>query len=75
MASNGNEMSVSQPSLPIFNGERYEQWNIKMETLFRSQDLWGLVEKGFSNIEDVARLRGNEMKDAKTLFFIQQALH
>ena len=73
MAKNGG--SFSQPSLPIFKGVGYEVWSIKMKTLFVSQDLWDLVEKGYT----VARLapdglRETQKKDAKTLFFIQQAI-
>ena len=44
--------SSSQPFLPIFSGEKYEFWNIKMKTLFMSQDLWDLVSDGFVDLID-----------------------
>ncbi|KAK3001640.1 hypothetical protein RJ639_021269 [Escallonia herrerae] len=51
MASNGNAMSATQPLIPIFKGEGYEFWSIRMRTLLKSQDLWDLVEQdsGCSN--------------------------
>lgn len=67
MASNG----VSLPTLPIFKGEHYEYWSIKMITLFISQDLWELVEKGYQNPYEDTRLRENRKMDSKALFFIQ----
>ncbi|XP_070672569.1 uncharacterized protein [Malus domestica] len=33
---------------PIFSGENYEFWRIKMVTIFKSYGLWNLVEKGIS---------------------------
>ena len=42
--------SSSTPLLPIFNGEKYEWWSIKMKTLLRSQELWDLVEHGFVDV-------------------------
>ncbi|KAG6519860.1 hypothetical protein ZIOFF_016888 [Zingiber officinale] len=72
MAING----VSQPLIPIYKGECYEIWNIKMKTLFRSQDLWDLVEKSFDDEDvDEGRLKKNRKKDLKTLFILQQAIH
>lgn len=44
-----------------------------MKTLFRSQDVWELGYKGFSKHGDEARVRENRKKDAKVLYFIQQA--
>jgi hypothetical protein len=31
-----DNMSVSNPSIPLFKGENYEFWSIKMVTLFKS---------------------------------------
>lgn len=50
MATNNISVSISQPNVSIFDGEGYEYWSIMMKMLFRSQDLWELVEKGFSGI-------------------------
>ncbi|KAL6315260.1 hypothetical protein AAG906_000341 [Vitis piasezkii] len=68
-------VSVSQPAIPIFKGECYEFWSIKMKTLFKSQDLWDLVENGYPYLDEEARLKENTKKDSKALFFIQQAIH
>ncbi|XP_039007800.1 uncharacterized protein LOC120135620 [Hibiscus syriacus] len=75
MATNGNIVNVSQLSIPIFNGESYEFWSIKMKTLFKSQDIWDLVENGYIEPDEEARLRDNKKKDSKALFFIQQVVH
>ena len=62
-------MSISQPTLPIFKGENYGFWSIKMRTLFKSQDLWDLVENGYQEQDEEARLKENKKKDSKALFF------
>ena len=72
--------SSSPPLLPIFNGEKYEWWSIKMKTLLRSQELWDLVEHGFVDvleptIEQKERLRETKKNDVKALFTIQQPVH
>ena len=67
MANNPNGVSLLQPAIPIFQGSNYEVWSIKMKTLFISQDLWDLVERGYP-IEGVI---ANALRDAKALFFIQ----
>ena len=46
-----------------------------MKTLFKSQDLWDLIENGYADPDDEIRLRENRKKDSKALFFIQQAVH
>ncbi|GKE50664.1 hypothetical protein Tco_1481922, partial [Tanacetum coccineum] len=46
-----------------------------MRTLFKSQDLWDLVENGLAETGDEdTRSRENQKRDAKALFFIQQAV-
>ena len=45
MASNGT-ISSSQ-TLPMCEGQKYHLWNLKMKTLFKSQELWHLVENGY----------------------------
>ncbi|URD85001.1 Retrotransposon protein [Musa troglodytarum] len=73
MTFNGN--SMSQPLILIFSGKSYEFWSIKMKTLFKSQDLWDLIENGYADPDEETRLRENRKKDSKALFFIQQAVH
>ncbi|XP_047258492.1 uncharacterized protein LOC124890741, partial [Capsicum annuum] len=70
---------VLQPLMPIFNGEKYEFWSIKMKTLYKSQGVWELVEAGFvdqaSFDEEADKLKGIKRNDAKALFLIQQVVH
>lgn len=46
-----------------------------MRTLFKSQELWDLVDVGYSDKEEEAKVRENRKRDSKALFFIQQAVH
>ena len=38
---------VSHGGQPVFDGESYDYWSIKMKTLLISQDLWDIVEEGY----------------------------
>ncbi|XP_010650279.1 protein ACCELERATED CELL DEATH 6 isoform X1 [Vitis vinifera] len=64
-----------QPTIPFFEGKGYDTWSIKMRTLFISEDLWELVDKGYVE-EEIPRdaMRDVRKNDAKALFFIQQAI-
>ncbi|XP_073121219.1 uncharacterized protein [Henckelia pumila] len=44
-------------------------------TLFRSQELWELVEYGYADPDEDAKLKENRKKDSKALFFVQQDVH
>ncbi|XP_039128879.1 uncharacterized protein LOC120265009 [Dioscorea cayenensis subsp. rotundata] len=46
MASGSGTPEFSHPSLPVFKGDGYERWSVKMMTLFQSLDLWSVVEQG-----------------------------
>nr|XP_028948073.1 uncharacterized protein LOC114820910 [Malus domestica] len=71
---------------PIFNRSNYDFWMIKLRTIFISQDLWKLVEKGYVGPEmdekvenDLTTakklaLKDNVTKDAKALGLIQNAV-
>ena len=75
MQNNGVSNGLSQ--LPIFKGVKYHFWSLKMKTLFKSQELWMLVEEGFEDTqpeEPDQQLREKRKKDSKALFIIQQAL-
>ncbi|XP_049358800.1 uncharacterized protein LOC125823464 [Solanum verrucosum] len=74
MATNGAS-TTSQQLIPIFNGDKYEFWSIKMNTLFKSQELWDLVEKGYAEEDEARGLRENKKKDSKALCYIQQMMH
>ncbi|CAL8083746.1 unnamed protein product [Prunus armeniaca] len=46
---------------PIFNGENYEFWSIRMKSIFKSHGLWELVEKGIESSDS----KGADESDAK----------
>lgn len=52
--ANNNTVSLSQPVVPIFKGERYGRWSLRIKTLFKSHELWKLVEKGITESKDEA---------------------
>ncbi|XP_039130821.1 uncharacterized protein LOC120267191 [Dioscorea cayenensis subsp. rotundata] len=74
LASTGTPVCLSQPSVPVFNGQEYGRWNLRMNTVFRSQELWDLVENGWTETKDEAMERENRNRDAKALSLIQQAV-
>ena len=80
-----SKSSPTQSQILQFNGNNYEYWRIKMKNLFFSQELWDLVENGFTKPPNKATynslsqaqkdiLKENKKKDAKALFLIQQAM-
>ena len=74
MANNGISTS-SQPLIPVFEGDKYEFWSIKMKTLFKSQELWEISEDGYDEKEkDEQKLKEYKKKDAKALVFLQQSI-
>ncbi|XP_039145612.1 uncharacterized protein LOC120282836 [Dioscorea cayenensis subsp. rotundata] len=73
MAANGS--GSSQVNVPPFNGDGYNLWSLKMETILLSRDLWGMVEKGYNEEEEDEHKRTeNTKRNAKALCLIQQAL-
>ncbi|CAN6560617.1 unnamed protein product [Malus baccata var. baccata] len=84
MAGSGS----SEVRTPIFSGENYEFWRIKMVTIFKSHGLWRLVEKGVTiseskkkkaegsseEEEDDEKMIAAYMQDAKALGIIQNAV-
>ena len=74
MAETGSStVNVTQPAIPLFKGENYAFWSIKMMTLFKSHGLWDLVDKGAPNPDP--NQQETQKKDARALCFIQQAVH
>ena len=77
--------NLTQPQIPQFNWKIYEYWSIKIKTLFCSQELWDLVDNGFTDPLDQATynalsqaqkdlLKNNKNKDVKAMLLIQQAM-
>ncbi|KAH9326869.1 hypothetical protein KI387_007047, partial [Taxus chinensis] len=71
---------------PQFNGKNYEYWSLTMKALFRSQDVWEIVEDGYTEPANAAAytalsqaekdtLKELRKKDGKALFYIHQAMH
>ncbi|XP_076954733.1 uncharacterized protein LOC143629310 [Bidens hawaiensis] len=74
--SAASNINSPQPLLPVFTGEGYEFWSIRVKTVLRSHDLWECVTSVFNARDtDEARLRENRRKDARALALIQQAVH
>lgn len=72
MSGGGSSSSASQTNVPFFNGEHFNLWTLMMKTMFRSRDLWNLIEIKFSEEEDGNRLNESMKKDTKALYLIQQ---
>ncbi|KAM1053527.1 hypothetical protein ACFX2C_000999 [Malus domestica] len=79
----------SEVRTPIFSGDNYEFWRIKMVMIFKSLGLWNLVEKGITTLDSKKKKKKVErsskdevdeemtdvfMKDAKALGIIQNAV-
>ncbi|KAB5533758.1 hypothetical protein DKX38_016844 [Salix brachista] len=74
MAIINSLQSIPVP-LPIFDGTDYDLWKKKMETLFKSQNLWDIVyEPQNTSILNEAQRKELEVKDASALYLIQQSL-
>jgi len=54
--SSGGELRA-----PVFNGENYDFWSIRMKTIFKSHGLLDFVENGF----DGSDMRISDEFDAK----------
>ncbi|KAI5332341.1 hypothetical protein L3X38_022470 [Prunus dulcis] len=67
---------------PIFNGENFDFWQIKIKTIFRSHELWEMVENGYKipvkedalTKAEKKLLREYTVKDARALGIIQGAV-
>ncbi|XP_050150552.1 uncharacterized protein LOC126625528 [Malus sylvestris] len=78
VGSGGRELKV-----PVFNGENFDFWQIKMKTIFRSHELWDLVKNGYKTPtkkeEELTEakkklMRENMVKYARALGIIQGAV-
>ena len=76
-----NTSQASSTLAPIFTGENYDFWSIKMKTFFCSQDLWDVIEDGFTISADILtliatqkELKENKQKDSRALYILQQAI-
>ncbi|KAH7655628.1 P-loop containing nucleoside triphosphate hydrolase protein [Dioscorea alata] len=74
VAGCSSSSNTSNANVPYFNGEDYNLWSLMMITMFRSRELWNIVEKCFNEERDENRINESLKKDAKALYLIQQAL-
>ena len=83
-STSGSHMSSLQN--PSFTGKTYEYWSLTMKALFIGQDLWEIVQNGYTeptnqvaynNIMKVEKdsMREQRKKDGKAMFYIHQAMH
>ncbi|KAI5337600.1 hypothetical protein L3X38_016871 [Prunus dulcis] len=81
--SNMAGLGTTELRTPVFNGENYEFWSIRMKTILKSHGMWDLVEHGF-DASDPKKEKEKEieetkvaellMKDARALGLIQSAV-
>lgn len=74
MSNGTSTLNLSQSLVPVFSGENYRFWTIKIKTFFISQDLWDLVENGYTDAEKSSEVKELRKKDAKALLVLQQAV-
>ncbi|XP_038977999.1 uncharacterized protein LOC120108467 [Phoenix dactylifera] len=68
--------------MPRFTKNNYENWCIHMKTILESQDLWGIVDKGYMESENKdslapaqkESLQATRKKDQKAIMIIHQCL-
>ncbi|XP_077226024.1 uncharacterized protein LOC143859214 [Tasmannia lanceolata] len=71
--------------LPKLMGKNYDNWSVQLKVFFRSQDLWNLVESGYTEVVDSTAfeelkkeekdlLMETRKKDKKALYAIFQAV-
>ena len=76
-----NNSSV-QYQIPLFCGEKFEYWSMKMRTLLISQDLWMLFSIGYTDpadqdaynalsVDHKIELKENMKRGVKVLFILQ----
>ena len=82
MTTNNNSI---HPQLPKFTGKNFDNWCIQMCVLFRSQDLWDLVNIGYNEVTDSKEfealskeqkdsLKDSQKKDQKAHYTIFKAM-
>ncbi|KAL4280510.1 hypothetical protein GQ457_03G037790 [Hibiscus cannabinus] len=64
------ETSFSQISPPIFDGENYQLWTVRMETYLEALDLWEAVEEDYGvpplpNNPTMAQLKTHKEKKTR----------
>lgn len=60
-----NHINYNNVQVPVFEGENYDFWSIKMQTLFRLLDAWEIVESGYEEPETTTNLYQAQQKEIK----------
>ncbi|KAM1738794.1 hypothetical protein ACFX11_014579 [Malus domestica] len=79
--------SSSELKAPVFDRENYDFWRIRMTTIFKSYDIWDMVQHEYELPEmevdaleedlietQLKTLKQNRIEDAKALRIIQGAI-
>ena len=69
-------------SPPLFRGENYNYWAVKMKSFFLAHDLWEIVEEGFAPVEfaddtpveELRKQKESSKKNFKALSFLYSAV-
>ncbi|KAK1417486.1 hypothetical protein QVD17_26615 [Tagetes erecta] len=76
MAESSNHGNPSASYVPVFKGEGYEHWSLRMKTILRSRELWDVVYLGITATADGPQeQREVKKKDAQAMTIIQQGIH
>ncbi|XP_010275874.1 PREDICTED: uncharacterized protein LOC104610787 isoform X1 [Nelumbo nucifera] len=68
--SDGMLQLQPQLLLPRFNGEKFQYWKTQMKAMFKSKDLWEIVEGGIPTKDN----KQVQSKDSEALFYIFRAV-
>lgn len=77
MAENLNIPAPSSGSVvPVFKGDGYEHWSLRMKTILRSKELWEVVNQGITVVaQGQENIRQTRKKNAQAMAIIQQGVH
>ncbi|KAK1431533.1 hypothetical protein QVD17_07993 [Tagetes erecta] len=76
MAESSNHGNPTSLHIPVFKGDGYEHWSLRMKTILRSRELWDVVYLGITATADGPRdQREVRKKDAQAMTLIQQGVH
>nr|XP_043616109.1 uncharacterized protein LOC122588027 [Erigeron canadensis] len=76
MTNQTKNFIITPTPIPVFKGDGYDYWSIRMQTILKSRDLWELVVSGVDEKEtDEGRVKNMKKRDAHAMALIQQAVN
>ncbi|KAK1437640.1 hypothetical protein QVD17_03434 [Tagetes erecta] len=76
MAESSAQGNSTASYVPVFKGEGYEHWSLRMKTILRGKELWDVVYLGVTaTAEGPHNQREVKKKDAQAMTIIQQGVH